>query len=276
VAAQGEGNDLWPPNTPVAAVKARCAAFALRHADLIHAWGEHIAAGMREVGAVPERVLVMPRGVDTALYQPPREPRDASEMVVITTRALDPLYGNDTILNAVAAVRMRGVPVTLWIAGEGREQRRLATLAMELGMTRYAQFLGRLPVAAVADRLRRAHVYVSTPMTEGISASLLEAMASGCLPIVTDLPGNRLWVKDGANGFLVPVGDWKALADKLLEAWQRPEWRAQAAAFNVAEVRDRASASVNIAKFVDVYRRLVTARPRELAAAATATTRRER
>jgi glycosyltransferase involved in cell wall biosynthesis len=277
VAAQGEGTDLWPRNSLRAAFKARCAGFALRHADLIHAWGEHMAASMRGFGAAPERLLVMPRGVDTAIYQPPREPRGATEMVVITTRALDALYGHDTILNAVAAVRKRGVPVTLWMAGEGPEQPRLARLAMDLGISPHALFLGRLSVAAVADRLRRAHVYVSTPITEGISASLLEAMASGCLPIVTDLPGNRLWVKDGANGFLVPVGDWKALANKLREAWQRPEWRARAAALNVAEVRDRASASVNAAKFVDAYRRLVTARPRDSAAAtATATTRRER
>lgn len=260
VAAQGEGNDLWPPDSLVAALKARCASFALRHADLIHAWGEHMAASMRDLGAAPERLMVMPRGVDTAIYQPPRDPRGATEMVVITTRSLDALYGHDTILNAVAEVRKRGVPVTLWMAGEGPEQRRLAELARELGISEHAQFLGRLSVAAVADRLRRAHVYVSMPVTEGISASLLEAMASGCLPIVSDLPGNRLWVKDGANGFLVPVGDSMALADKLREAWRRPEWRARAAAVNVAEVREHASAGVNVARFVDAYRRLVTVR----------------
>ena len=49
--------------------------------------------------------------------------------------------------------------------------------------------------------------------------SILEAMASGSFPIVTDIAANRAWISHGRNGFLVPSGNDKALAAGIIEAW---------------------------------------------------------
>jgi len=59
-------------------------------------------------------------------------------------------------------------------------------------------------------------VYVSTLFSDGTSASLLEAMACSLSPVVTEIRGNKEWVEDGMNGFLVPVASSEKLAEKIL------------------------------------------------------------
>jgi len=56
------------------------------------------------------------------------------------------------------------------------------------------------------------------PITEGVSASLFEAMATNCYPIVTNLPGNQSWIKHRENGQLIPLDDYKNLAEELIWA----------------------------------------------------------
>lgn len=53
-------------------------------------------------------------------------------------------------------------------------------------------------------------------LSDTTSVSLLEAMACELPVVVTDLEGNREWIKDGENGFLFPKGDFRTLADKIL------------------------------------------------------------
>lgn len=61
-----------------------------------------------------------------------------------------------------------------------------------------------------------ADIYVSNSFSDGTSASLLEAMACSLTPVVTEIDGNKEWVKDGVNGLLVPVANSKKLAEKIL------------------------------------------------------------
>jgi glycosyltransferase involved in cell wall biosynthesis len=189
----------------------------------------------------------------------PRGPRGMLRLV--TTRSLAPEYGHDTIVRAVGQVVRDGSDVEMHFAGGGAERHRLAVLAESLGIGGRTIFHGEVPYAALPRVLAEADIYVSMPITEGVSASLLEAMACGCFPIVTDLPANRDWIVDGETGCLVPSGDWKRLACSLTAASVDPSMRARAAHRNRALVESRASLSVNIGRFVDVYRSLVRGAP---------------
>jgi len=61
-----------------------------------------------------------------------------------------------------------------------------------------------------------ADFFISVPSSDSLSVSLLEAMACGVVPVVSDLPATREWVNDGENGLIVPVRNEKALADAIL------------------------------------------------------------
>jgi glycosyltransferase involved in cell wall biosynthesis len=111
------------------------------------------------------------------------------------------------------------------------------------------RYLSALP-AVSEERLRALYresdVYVSVSRSDSTSQSLLEAMAAGVLPIVTDIAGNREWVTHRREGYLVPVGDKDAIACAIAEASREPERRAMA-----ARARARVLAEGSFADTVD-------------------------
>jgi glycosyltransferase involved in cell wall biosynthesis len=107
--------------------------------------------------------------------------------------------------------------------------------------------------------LRSCNVYVSMPITEGVSASLFEAMACGCYPIVSDLPANRFWIAHGDNGCLVPVDDCAALESGLLSFWNSRHRCAEVLRRNRLLVETSASLHDNVGYFIERYQGLLTA-----------------
>ena len=86
----------------------------------------------------------------------------------------------------------------------------------KLGVKEYVKFLGKIRHRDVAKYLEASDIYVSTSLSDGTSASLLEAMALSLPVVVTDIPGNREWVKNGWNGFLFPAKNPEKLAEKVV------------------------------------------------------------
>jgi glycosyltransferase involved in cell wall biosynthesis len=104
------------------------------------------------------------------------------------------------------------------IAGEGTQKNRLIEFTKDLKMEEWVQFKGELSRKDLMDCYRDSDIYVSTSLSDSTSVSLLEAMALGLIPIVTDTPGNREWIEDKKNGFLFPIYDHQALAKQILYA----------------------------------------------------------
>jgi glycosyltransferase involved in cell wall biosynthesis len=95
------------------------------------------------------------------------------------------------------------------------------------------------------------------PITEGVSASLFEAMASNCYPIVTDIPGNRSWIKNRENGQLVTIDDFKTLAEEILWAFENKEIRKAAVLKNRQFVEENADYKTNMKIIADKYHELI-------------------
>ena len=206
VAAQGE-SDAWPLDSPLVGFKRWMARVCLRNADLIHAWGAHIAQEQLSLGAAPHKILVRPRGVDLSKFYPSPSGPPIDALRLVSTRSLFPEYRHEIILEAVAAVARHGIPIFLDIAGDGVLSERLRSQALRLGISEHVRFHGQIFHDRLPELLRQCNVYVAMPITEGVSASLLEAMASGCYPVVTDLVANRHWITPPTNGDLVRVDD---------------------------------------------------------------------
>ena len=116
--------------------------------------------------------------------------------VVISDRALEPLYNVDTMIRAFAQVRAEIHDARLVIANDGSQRRRLESLARELHLEDAVSFAGRLEPEALRDALAEAQVYVSVPDSDSLALSTMEAMAVGALPVVSDLP-SQTWIEDG-------------------------------------------------------------------------------
>jgi len=111
------------------------------------------------------------------------------------------------------------------IVGDGAERGRLEDLSRSLGLGQHVEFLGeRSDVHAL---LRDVGFYVSSSRTEGISLTLLEAMAAGLPVLATRVGGNAEVIEEGASGRLVRAEDSAALAAGIVAMWRdRSEWTA--------------------------------------------------
>jgi glycosyltransferase involved in cell wall biosynthesis len=138
------------------------------------------------------------------------------DLIVISTRMHEKIYNVETLIRAIPIV-LRNVPnVRFLLLGGGSLTWKLKSMVHELGVQEAVQFIGFVPHDEIFYYLKNSDIYVSTSLSDGTSASLLEAMISGLACLVSNIPGNREWIYDGENGILFPVRDHEKLAQKII------------------------------------------------------------
>jgi glycosyltransferase involved in cell wall biosynthesis len=133
---------------------------------------------------------------------------------------LEPLKGIDNLIAAFAKIAEDHPEGLLLVAGEGPERVRLAELAATLGVADRVVLLGHLD--PVAPLLASLDVFVSPSRTEALGRSILEAMALGVPVVCTDSGGPREFIRDTANGLLVPPDDPDALVAAIASVVDDP------------------------------------------------------
>ena len=136
--------------------------------------------------------------------------------VVVCLRSHEPIYGVEYLIEAMPQIIKEVPSCRFLIIGAGSLSRKFMERVKELGLEQFVKFFGRVPHDSVASYLNAADVYVSASLSDGTSASLLEAIVSELPPVVTNIPGNTEWIKDSWSGFLVPVRDSRCLAEKIV------------------------------------------------------------
>jgi len=118
----------------------------------------------------------------------------------------------------VKHLRDRSVPFTLTVAGIGRQLDELKAGINASGASEYVRFTGRLAPEKMSRLWAEHDIFVQTSAYEGTSNSMLEAMAQGTVPVVTDTQsGVHGILEHGHNGLLVEVGDMAAMADAIAQ-----------------------------------------------------------
>ena len=203
-----------------------------RRACLVHAVSDALAETMRScIGVDPAKIIVAPIGVDTnllAYVEPSRRPGTGQ---IICTRAHREAYDHATLVRAMRRLKDRGVRCRLLFTNR-MEVESTKALVREHGVEGIVAFRDGYQYEELPGLLAAADVYVSSSKTDGTSQSLLEALSTGTFPVASDIVANRPWVEHGKNGYLFPVGDDVALAERLAESLARPDVRAAAAPLN--------------------------------------------
>jgi len=241
------GSDLLRAGHALKRARSR---FVLERADLVLADAENLARAARDLGAPAARVHCIPWGVDLTRYDAaaPREPG-----LLVSARMLEPVYDIGTVLAGVAPVLRARPDARLALAGDGSRRRALEAAAASLLPPGRFQFVGRLDATSLASWLSRAEIYVSASRSDSTSVTLLEAMASGAVPVVTDLEGNREWVDEGAGARLFRVGDAAGLTRALDAVLSDPAWAEEARRRNRRVVEERADRSRNLAEIESLF-----------------------
>jgi glycosyltransferase involved in cell wall biosynthesis len=172
----------------------------LRACALATSDSQHMAARMRELGA--GEVLVFPFGLDRMPPPPPGK----QPWLFYANRGLEPLYQPQRLLEVFAAVAAVQPEARLVVANDGALRPQLQAWVLAHGLAAQVQFTGRLDADAQNHWYARAQWFVSLPQSDSVAVSVLEAMAHGCIPLLSDLPANRELVEPGRNGLVLADG----------------------------------------------------------------------
>jgi colanic acid/amylovoran biosynthesis glycosyltransferase len=229
--------------------------------DLVHCVSDDLARTAESFGAPPERIVVNRPAIPVDDFAPlaTRRVAHGGPVRILSVGRLHWKKGFDDALRSVAAVVAAGVEVEHRIAGEGPEREKLSFLRHQLALDGTVSLLGTTPQAEVAELLAWADLLVLPSLSEGISNAVLEAMAAGLPVVVTECGGMREVVDDGVDGFVVPVGDRAALAERVVALARDEGLRRRVGAAAAARARREFDISRQVAVFDRAYRSLLGA-----------------
>lgn len=230
-----------------------------RFADCVNVVSDDLGEMVLSLGIDKEKIEILTLGIDTqrfCLTQRAKIKKYRS-LRLVCTRRLEPVFDHETIIKALALLKEKGIIFEMVFAGNGSLLGVLKEQISELGLDDCVSFMGKVPNENLPQLLRRSDVYLSASLWDGTSLSLLEALASGLFPIVSDIKANSAWIKDGVNGFLHKLGDAGNLADCILRLLGEPEIAENAGPYNRKKVEEKADRNKNMKRLETVYRNLI-------------------
>jgi len=241
----------------------------LRQVDVITCDSRDTQARIRDLtGQTDDRVRVIQWGVDARLFSPGtpdpalfRSLVGRNRPVVYSARNFTPLYNLDVVLNAFKIVLEEFRDALLLMkynSGTPEYRTMIEDRIAADGFADSVHIVETMPYERIPDLLRMANVMVSIPSSDSTPMSLLEAMASGVPPIVSDLPALREWITDGWNGYLVSPRDTQAVAARIIETLRNGDIAKGFAARNLEIVKQRASQDTNMLEVARIYRQLAS------------------
>lgn len=198
---------------------------------------------------------VIPNVVDVERFRPadpPRPPAPAAPHIVIA-RNLEPIYGIDTGLRALARAARHLPGLRASIAGSGPARDSLAALAGELGLAGRVRFTGRLDVAQMAELYQSADLVLNPSRADNTPNSILEALACGVPVVSTDVGGIPHLVTHGREAWLVRPESPDSLADGIVRVLEDGGLRAGLVAQGLELARACAWPRVRV-QWLDAYR----------------------
>lgn len=203
------------------------------NADIIYSDAEYVAETLTDLTGIDSRkIRVFPQiGVDMTLFRPDdllrRKTRHELNVerakVILSVRSFYPVYAVDTLIKALPGVLRSYPEVMLLLAGEGPMRQQLETLVDELKIKGNVKFVGNIPNHQLPGIYNAADLYLSVSLSDGTSMCLLEAMSCGLPVVVTDVPANMEWIKDGYNGWIAMRGDIQSITSKIIQALESEE-----------------------------------------------------
>jgi glycosyltransferase involved in cell wall biosynthesis len=168
-----------------------------------------------ECGVKRERVEWIPYGVRSS-EEPPAASGDGHLKIVYVGRVEEEQKRISDVVKTAKILTERGVDFVLEIVGDGESMPMVrAELSGEVAAGKVVLH-GWLDGDKAIEVMRRSEVFLLASAFEGFCIALTESMANGCTPVVTNIKsGNKQLVEDGVNGFVVPIGDAAALADRI-------------------------------------------------------------
>ena len=189
-------------------------AFAARFCDWIVGICDATRMNIKDVRSAPSRKLVrIYNGTNALVPETSLSCPDKSGFTLLYVGRLEPVKNLAWLLRAFASTVARGVPVQLWIVGDGSQRQDLEELTALLQMQNHVRFWGQQldvsPFYAAAD------AFVMSSTSEGLPMSLLQAFSAGLPAVVTEVGGMAEVVRLAQAGLTIPLNDPAAMSEAI-------------------------------------------------------------
>ncbi|QTQ36970.1 Glycosyl transferase, family 1 [Aromatoleum petrolei] len=204
----------------------------LRHAQRHTVVSQAMKRAEIELGAAPERIDVIPMGVDLReTFVPAQTARNGTSLLFVGR--LVEKKGLAYLLEALPPLLPDFPDLTLQIAGDGPDRPALEQLATALGIAMHVRFLGRANNAQLPALYQQAGIVIFPSIVaqggdqEGFGLVAVEALGCECALVATELPAMRDFLEDGVNALIVPQKDTHSLTTALRTLLDDPALRAR-------------------------------------------------
>ena len=237
--------------------------YALNKTEVVICDSQVVHKELLKLGVSPGKIKMIYNGVDTQQFSRQQANEGLKRKLgileapsIIYIRSLKPVYNVEMLIRAIPLVLRQFPEARFIIGGDGEQKEYLQDLAKSLGISDSTRFIGWIPHNELPEYLASADVYVSTSLSDSTSLSLQEAMACELAPVVTDLPANREWITDGESGFIVPINDIQALADRITYLLNNNEVRESFGKRGREVIKERAEYEREMEKMEEIYQGL--------------------
>jgi glycosyltransferase involved in cell wall biosynthesis len=226
--------------------------YCVRRADYMQCISEFTRKKLRELDFPDRAIAMIPNAINLNIYTGKNKHTARKHRTVVFVGRLEPVKGLDVLLHAWQAVHKSVKNVQLIIAGTGDQQDELVQLSHDLGIDQYVHFPGH--VDDVAALLETAELYVQPSYQEGLSNSLMQAMAMSLPVVATRISGNEDLVTDRVSGRLVEPGNPAELALALREILENPEDAVNMGRRARQQIEERYQVDAVIGQLLQAYR----------------------
>jgi N-acetyl-alpha-D-glucosaminyl L-malate synthase BshA len=188
--------------------------FSIEQSDGVTTISEYMRRRTVDFFGIQDPIEVIHNFVNCSLYRPDPEARSHGRKRIVHISNFRPVKRVLDCIYAFAKVR-KEVDAELHMAGDGPERGPAERLARELGVDGYVRFLGKQD--QIYRLIPRMHALHLPSEMEAFGLAALEAMACGVPPVATLTGGVPDLVQNGVDGFLEPVGDIDAQANRLVK-----------------------------------------------------------
>jgi glycosyltransferase involved in cell wall biosynthesis len=173
--------------------------WALKKADLVTTKGSVVNAYLDEQKITSEKIIVYNGSINLKKFH--YDPSVAKDIDVLFVGTFRPLKGPDRVLQVIGLLSKKFPEMKTYMIGQGPLFNYCVDLAKTLGLYENVMFTGQ--VDEPESYFRRSRILILPSTSEGLPTSMLEAMACGCIPVVSDVGNIRDVVRHAENAFLV-------------------------------------------------------------------------
>jgi len=166
---------------------------------------------------VNKNIMVIPNGADIEKFDQVKVNKSKIFKIIFVGR-IHPQKGLTYLLDALSLIKKEMVDVEFHLIGSGELEAELQNKSRRLGLDKIVKFRGKIYGEEVIKEFKSSHLFILPSLYEGQPLTMLEAWAAKLPVLVTDVGGNKDFVVEGENGYLVPAKDKKAIAQALLKA----------------------------------------------------------